>query len=115
MLVDCLGIPITAPNKKNAHELINFLMSPEIAARITNHSVTLVNIKKVKKFYNKEIKKNKQILPEELDIQKLVLGHISHNGRDISLEKRAERIWTNIKVIFVDVHEDNVAKYTIFM
>jgi putrescine transport system substrate-binding protein len=87
MWVDSLGIPITAPNKKNAHKLMSFLMRPEITASITNHSEILVNIKKAKKFYNKEIKKNKQILPEELDIQKLVLGHIISNGRDISLQK----------------------------
>jgi putrescine transport system substrate-binding protein len=104
MWVDCLGIPITAPNKENAHKLINFLMRPENAASIANYSGILVNIQGVEKFYADEIRRNKQICPGEMEVEKLVLGHISHNSRDISLEKRAERMWTNIKARSADAN-----------
>ena len=36
MFIDTLVIPANAPNPEFAHQFLNYLMQPEVAARITN-------------------------------------------------------------------------------
>jgi putrescine transport system substrate-binding protein len=97
MWIDCIGIPKTAPHKNSAHKLINFLLRPEIAARITNHSGILTNIPRATKLFKPEIADNEQICPSDVDVADMILGHVSQNASDMAFEKRIERKWMDIK------------------
>lgn len=38
MWIDCMAIPVDAPHPDNAHRFLNFLMRPDIMARLTNET-----------------------------------------------------------------------------
>jgi putrescine transport system substrate-binding protein len=97
MWIDCFGIPKSAPHRKGAHKLIDYLLRPDISARITNSSGILVNNPRSVGLYKDEIRKDEQICPPSWMVERFTLGHVSRNRRDVAIEKRAERVWTDIK------------------
>ncbi|MDR0640767.1 MAG: extracellular solute-binding protein [Holosporales bacterium] len=66
--IDCLGVPKKAPNKRNAYLLINYLLSPEVAAKITNHSGILVNLPAALPLINAEIVTKKDICQSDPEV-----------------------------------------------
>ncbi|MDR1476276.1 MAG: extracellular solute-binding protein [Holosporales bacterium] len=97
--LDCIGIPQNAPHKENAHKLINFLLRPEIAAQITNHSGILVNVSNARDFIKKEIIDEDQVYPTDPNVLvRLKLGHSSKNTEEMKYEKVAAREWARFKM-----------------
>jgi putrescine transport system substrate-binding protein len=97
--LDCVGIPKGSLNIENAHKLINYLLSPPVAAIIANHAGVLVNVPEAMKYLRKEIVSDKQICPSDPQVlQKLILGHASRNSESIKFEKCATRAWSMVKM-----------------
>lgn len=97
--VDCVGIPQKAPNKENAYKFLNYLLRPEVAAKITNYSGILVNIPNSVKLYNEEITNDSEICPVDNEvISKLIMGVPNKNLDDTKYDKLATRAWSQIRM-----------------
>lgn len=97
--IDCVGIPEKAPHKKNAHKFLNYLLRPEVAAKITNYSGILVNIPEAFKLYNKNITSDTQICPlDDGVISSLIVGTPSKNSEDAKADKFATRVWSQVRM-----------------
>jgi putrescine transport system substrate-binding protein len=97
--IDCVGIPQKAPHKKNACKFLEYILRPEIAAKITNSSGILVNIPTASKFFCEEIRKNRHIFPTGHDfLDSLMIGSPSKNMYEIQYDKAATRTWSQIKM-----------------
>ncbi|MDR0942809.1 MAG: extracellular solute-binding protein [Holosporales bacterium] len=95
--VDCAVIPVGASHIQNAYKFLNFLLRPEVAARITNNSGILTNVCGAAKFYNKEIKEDVIYLTSE-EILRLSFGeNASVNKEDIDYTRLAVKAYSEIK------------------
>lgn len=106
--VDCVGIPQKAPNKENAYKFLNYLLRPDVAAKITNYSGILLNIPESTNLYNKEITNDSEICPMDNDvISKLIMGTPNKNLSNTKYDKLATRAWSQIKMgIFTHIEAD---------
>ncbi len=97
--VDCVGIPQKAPNKENAYKFLNYLLRPEVAAKITNYSGILVNVPSSVELYNEEITNDPEICPVDNEIiSKLIMGVPNKNLEDTKYDKLAARAWSQIRM-----------------
>ena len=97
--VDCVGIPEKAPHKENAHKFLNYLLRPEVAAKITNYSGILTNIPTATAFFKKEITCDDQICPFDNEVlSNLMIGVPSKNAEDAKYDKMATRAWSQIRM-----------------
>ena len=97
--IDCMGIPAKAPHKENAHKFVNYLLRPEVAAKLTNNTGILVNIPEANKYFEKEFVDNTQICPRDKEmISGMIMGHPSRNAEDIKTDKMATRAWSQIRM-----------------
>lgn len=97
--IDCVGIPQKAPHKKNAYKFLNYLLRPDVAAKITNYSGILVNIPDSVKLIDKEITDDDQICPTDSKIlSSLIMGTPSKNMKDSNYDKMATRVWSQIRM-----------------
>ena len=93
MWVDMMAIPKDAPNPENAHLFLNFILQPEMMARISN-KVKFANAnEKSKDFIVREILDNPTIYPNEETMKKLFIAEIA-NPR---VDRMMTRQWINIK------------------
>ena len=97
--IDCIGIPAKAPHKENAHKFVNYLLRPEVAAKLTNNTGILVNIPKAQRYFEEEFISDKEICPTEDNvIAGMTLGTPSKNDEDRRNDKRATRAWSQIRM-----------------
>jgi len=89
---DNLAIPKDAPNPEEAHELINFLIRPEIAAKNTNY-VSYANGDVPSDLIDKSILVDRTIYPDAATMAKLytIVAH------DQKTQRLINRLWTRIK------------------
>jgi len=89
---DNLAIPKDAPNPEEAHELINFLIRPEIAAKNTNY-VSYANGDASSDLIDKSILGDRTIYPDAATMAKLytIVAH------DQKTQRLINRLWTRIK------------------
>ena len=97
--IDVIGIPEKAPHKKNAHKFINYLLRPEVAAKLTNNTGIIVNIKNAHSYFDEEFVSDKQICPTEDDVLSgMIMGTPSRNSEDANNDKMATRAWSQIRM-----------------
>ncbi|MDR0744790.1 MAG: extracellular solute-binding protein [Holosporales bacterium] len=97
--IDCVGILKKAPHKKNAYKFLNYLLQPEVAAKITNHSGIVVNIPEAVKYFNPIIKQYDQICPTDPKVLKtLRLEPPSQTEKDLEFDRIANRVWSQLKM-----------------
>ena len=90
---DMMAIPTDAPNSDNAHAFLNYIMKPEVMARISN-KVKFANANKDSKpMINKEIINNTGIYPPDDVMNKLFLAEIAGP----KIDRIMTRQWINIK------------------
>ena len=107
--IDCVGIPKGAPHPDNAHKFLDYLLKPEIGARISNFSGMLVNIPKAIKFIKKEITDDKDVCPDDKEVlDNLIIGKPSHNIEDIKYDRTATRAWSQIRMNMFENKEDKI-------
>jgi putrescine transport system substrate-binding protein len=90
---DNLAIPSDAPNAAAAHELINYLLEPEVAAKNTNFISYANGNLASQKFIDKAILDDRGIYPDAATMAKLytIIAH------DQKTQRLINRLWTRIK------------------
>jgi putrescine transport system substrate-binding protein len=89
---DNLAIPKDAPDLQEAHELINFLIRPDIAAKNTNY-VSYANGDAPSDLIDKSISEDRTVYPDSETMAKLytIIAH------DQKTQRLINRLWTRIK------------------
>ncbi len=89
---DNLAVPKDAPHPAEAHELINYLLKPEVAAKNTNY-VWYANGDTPSKFIDKSILDDRTIYPDAATMAKLytIVAH------DPKTQRLINRLWTRVK------------------
>ena len=89
---DNLAIPRDAPDPEEAHELINYLIKPEVAAKNTNY-VSYANGDVPSQFIDKSILDDRTIYPDAATMANLytIIAH------DQKTQRLINRLWTRIK------------------
>ncbi len=89
---DNLAIPKDAPNPAEAHELINYLLKPEVAAKNTNY-VWYANGDTPTNFIDKTILDDRTIYPDAATMANFytIVAH------DPKTQRLINRLWTRIK------------------
>jgi putrescine transport system substrate-binding protein len=90
---DNLAIPKDAKNVAEAHELVNFLLKPEIAARNSNVIAYANGNAASRAFVDKAILQDRGIYPDEAMMARLY----TINAHDQKTQRLINRLWTKIK------------------
>src|ERR1051326_4667226 len=89
---DNLAIPKDAPHVAEAHELINYLLDPQVAARNSN-LVSYANGDRPSDLIDPVIRNDRTIYPEPTAMAKL----FTIMARDQKTQRLVNRLWTRIK------------------
>jgi putrescine transport system substrate-binding protein len=93
MFFDNFSVPKDAPHVEEAHEFINYMLKPEIAAKNTNF-VAYANSNLVsQKFIDPAILNDPTIYPDEATMRKLYII----TAKDAKTTRLMNRLWTKIK------------------
>ena len=92
--IDAIIIPKDAPHPKNAHMLINFLLRPDISARIGNETIIATSVLAAKKFMKPSITQDTTIYPKPETMKKLRLD----KTQSLEFERTRTRYWTQFRV-----------------
>jgi len=89
---DNLAVPKDAPDPQEAHELINYLIKPEVAAKNTNY-VSYANGDVPSQFVDKPILDDRTIYPDAATMANFytIVAH------DPKTQRLVNRLWTRIK------------------
>ena len=89
---DNLAIPKDAPHAAAAHDLINYLLEPEVAARNTNF-VSYANGDRPSRLIDQSILDDHTIYPDAATMARLftIIAH------DQKTQRLINRLWTRIK------------------
>src|SRR5262249_11289483 len=90
---DNLAIPRDAKNVTEAHEFINFLQIPEIAAKNSNFISYANGNLASQKFIDKDILEDRTVYPDAEMMKKLY----TLNAHDAATTRVLNRLWTRIK------------------
>jgi putrescine transport system substrate-binding protein len=90
---DNLAIPKDAPHAAEAHEFINYLQTPEVAAKNSNFISYANGNLASQKFIDKAILEDRTIYPDDATMAKLY----TINAHDPKTERLMNRLWTRIK------------------
>ena len=93
MFFDNLSIPTDAKNVAEAHELINYLWRPEVAAKNTNFLSYANGNLASQKLIDPKILADKNIYPDEAMLKKLFVI----SARDQATQRIVNRLWTRVK------------------
>jgi putrescine transport system substrate-binding protein len=93
MFFDNLAIPADAKNVAEAHELINYLYRPEIAAKNSDFLAYANGNLASQQLVDPKILNDKNIYPDEATIKKLFVI----TARDPATQRVINRLWTRVK------------------
>ncbi len=93
MFFDNLAIPADAKNVAEAHELINYLYRPEVAARNSDFLSYANGNLASQKFVDPKILNDKNIYPDEATLKSLFVI----TARDVAAQRTINRLWTKVK------------------
>jgi putrescine transport system substrate-binding protein len=93
MFFDNLAIPADAKNVAEAHELINFLYRPDIAARNSDFLSYANGNKASQEFINARVLNDKTIFPDEATQARLFVI----TARAPATQRAINRLWTRVK------------------
>jgi putrescine transport system substrate-binding protein len=93
MWFDSLAIPADAKNVAEAHEFINYLMRPEVAAANTNFVAYASGNLAAKQHVNPEILANPGVYPDEATFKRL----FTNTAYDERSQRVVTRAWTRVK------------------
>jgi putrescine transport system substrate-binding protein len=94
MFFDNLAIPADAAHVAEAHELINYLYRPEIAAKNSNFLSYADGNLASQKLIDPRILDDKNIYPDEATLSKLFVI----TARDPATQRTINRLWTRVKM-----------------
>lgn len=93
MFFDNLAIPADAKNVGEAHELINYLYRPEVAARNSDFLSYANGNVASQKLVDPRILNDKNIYPDEATLKRLFVI----TARDVAAQRTINRLWTKVK------------------
>jgi putrescine transport system substrate-binding protein len=93
MFFDNLAIPADAKNVAEAHELINYLYRPEVAARNSDFLSYANGNFASQKFINPKVTRDNTIYPDETTRRRLFVI----TARDPAVQRVINRLWTRVK------------------
>lgn len=93
MFFDNLAIPADAKNVAEAHELINFLYRPEIAARNSDFLSYANGNAASREFINPRVLNDKAVYPDDATLARLFVI----TARDPATQRTITRLWTRVK------------------
>jgi putrescine transport system substrate-binding protein len=96
--VDCIAIPVGAPHPKNAHIFINFLLRPDISAKITNNTLIPTTVQESLKLINENIRNDPSIYPSEEIMLKLHLDKPQKDAKSMEYDKLRTRTWAKVRL-----------------
>ena len=92
MWFDQMAIPADAKHVEEAHEFLNYMMKPEVAAKATNYVYFPNGNKASQEFIDKEIMEDPAIYPDEATLA----GLFTVSPYDPKTQRTVTRIWTKI-------------------
>jgi putrescine transport system substrate-binding protein len=92
--VDALAIPKDAPHPEEANALINFLLRPDVIAKITNQTANANSVPSSSSFMDEDIRDNPLIYPSKKTLEKLYMDKV-HSPH---YERLRLREWTRVKI-----------------
>lgn len=93
MWIDCMVIPKGAPHPKNAHKFINFLLRPDIGAKISNASKMAIANKQAMDYIEDSIRNDETIYPRDELLKKLRLD----KPQSLAYDRLRTRYWTQFR------------------
>ncbi len=93
MWFDSMAIPADAKNVAEAHEFINYMMRPEVAAANTNFVSYASGNLAAKQFVKPEILNNPGVYPDEATFKRL----FTNTAYDERAQRIVTRLWTRVK------------------
>lgn len=92
--VDAFAIPRDAPHSDTAHAFINFILRPEVIAKITNEIAIANSVPSSFPFMDEQIREDSLIYPSE-DVLKTLYVNKTHTPQ---YERLRLREWTRVKI-----------------
>ncbi|MCZ4290571.1 polyamine ABC transporter substrate-binding protein [Hoeflea alexandrii] len=92
MWFDSFAIPADAPNVAEAHEFLNYMMKPEVAAKASNYVYYANGNEASKKFLNEDVIGDPAIYPDEEAFGRLY----STSPKDQRTQRLLTRTWTKV-------------------
>ncbi len=89
---DQMAIPSDAPHVEEAHAFINFMMRPDVAAKITNKIRYANGNKASQEFISPEVLNDPAIYPDNEAMSKM----FSVKSLDQKTERMLNRVWTRV-------------------
>lgn len=96
--IDSIAIPVGAPNVRNAHAFINFLLRPDISARITNASKVATMVVAAKPHIQPEVLANELIFPPEETLAHLQMTAVFKGSEAEIYDRVRTRVWAQLKM-----------------
>ena len=91
--LDMIAIPSGAPNVESAHKFINFILRPDICARLSNYSKLATTNRKSWSMVDKSIMGKSEIFPNDNIIEKSFMAYPRSND----FYKKRNTLWTMVK------------------
>jgi putrescine transport system substrate-binding protein len=96
--IDCIAIPEGAPHPNNAHIFINFILRPDISARITNSNKIPTVIVDGYKLVEKEIRENQTIFPPKEILENLFIDKPLLTPEAQDFDRKRTRYWARVRL-----------------
>lgn len=97
MWIDSFAIPKGAVHPINAHKFINFMLRPDIAAKVTNEVFLPTTVLNSLPMIEDDIKKNSAVYPPEDIMKKIKLYQLSPGKRTAIYERNRNRLWADVR------------------
>jgi putrescine transport system substrate-binding protein len=92
MWFDQMAIPADAPHVEEAHEFINYILKPEVAAKASNFVFYANGNKASQEFLDPEVKDDPAVYPDDATMQKL----FTLTPLDTKAQRKLTRLWTKV-------------------
>jgi putrescine transport system substrate-binding protein len=96
--IDCIAIPKGAPHPKNAHIFINFILRPDISARLTNETKLPTVMLKALPMVDEKIRHNPIIYPPKSVMVQLQLDQPQFDEAGIAFDRLRTRAWAHVRL-----------------
>lgn len=90
---DMMAIPVDAPHPENAHRFIDFLLRPEIMAKISNEIYFANGNLASQKFLNQDVIADPLIYPSEETVDQL----FTVTAYGVTVQRDVSRLWSRLK------------------
>lgn len=91
--IDCLAIPVDAPHPKNAHRFLNFILRPDIIARITNKTYFPNAVPESLPYVKESLRANPVFYPDDITKKRLFINE----NVPPSMQRKLNRAMTKVR------------------